>query len=164
MQGLRDQALLNVQVDVQQVGQDLSVGIQQIQEDLTLDSLVWASQVGLDTGKKCLDGTRTEILNEILDWMNSPNPVTPPIFWLYGQAGRGKSAIAHMIALHAQNLGMFGSCFCFSRTRQHERLHVKLFTTIARDLADHDLHLWPILAKGVTNNHSLRDTADITEQ
>ena len=130
MQDLRDRALLNVQV-----------GVQQIREDLSLDSLVCAGQVGLIKGKKCLDGTRTEILSEILDWINNTDPATPPIFWLHGQAGRGKSAIAHTIALQAQNLGMLGSCYCFSRVRHHEKLHVKLFATIARDLADGDLHL-----------------------
>jgi len=164
MQDLRDRALLDVQGGVQQVREDLSVGFQQIREDLSLDSLVCAGQVGLIKGKKCLDGTRTEILNEILDWMNSIDPSTPPILWLHGQAGRGKSAIAHTIALQAQNLGMLGSCFCFNRTRHHEGLHVKLFTTIARHLADRDLRLRQILAEVIANDYSLRDTADVAEQ
>ena len=164
MQDLRDQALLNIQAGVQQVREDFSVGIQQIREDLSLDSLVSAGQVGLIKGKKCLDGTRTEILNEILDWMNNTDPATPPILWLHGQAGRGKSAIAHTIALQAQNLGMLGSCFCFNRTRHHEGLHVKLFTTIARHLADRDLRHRQILAEVIANDYSLRDTADIAEQ
>jgi len=153
MQDLRDLTLLDVQV-----------GVQQIREDFSLESLVCAGQVGLIKGKKCLDGTRTEILTEILDWMNSTDPATPPILWLHGQAGRGKSAIAHTIALQAQNLGVLGSCFCFSRTRHHEGLHVKLFATIARDLADCDLRLHQILAEVISNDHSLRDTADIAEQ
>jgi len=164
MQGLRDRALLDVQGGVQQVREDLSVGFQQIREDLSLDSLVCAGQVGLITGKKCLDGTRTEILNEILDWMNNTDPATPPILWLHGQAGRGKSAIAHTIALQAQNLGMLGSCFCFNRTRHHEGLHVKLFTTIARHLADYDLRLRQTLAEVIAAHYALRDTADIAQQ
>ena len=160
MQDLRDRALLDVQVGVQQIGE----GVQQIWEGLSLDSLACAGQVGLIKGKKCLDGTRTEILGEILDWINNTDPATPPILWLHGQAGRGKSAIAHTIALQAQNLGMLGSCFCFSRVRHHEKLHVKLFATIARDLADGDLRFRQILAEVIANDHSLRDTADIAEQ
>ena len=35
---------------------------------------------------------------------------------------------------------------------------MKLFPTIARDLADRDLRLRPLLARVITNNHSLRDT------
>ena len=153
MQDLQDLALLDVQV-----------GVQQIWEDLSLDSLVCVGQVGLIKGKKCLNGTRTEILNEILDWMNNTDLSMPPILWLHGQAGRGKSAIAHTIALQAQNLGMLGSCFCFNCTRHHEGLHLKLFTTITHHLADRDLRLWQILAEVITNNYSLRDTADVAEQ
>jgi len=152
MQELRDQALLHVQYDVQQT-----------QENLSLDFLAYAGGVGLIRAKKCLEGTRTDILNEVVDWVNNTDTATPRIYWLYGQAGKGKSAIAHTIALQAQNLGMLGSCFCFSRDRQHEGLHTKLFPTIARDLADRDLRLRPLLAKVVTTR-SLRDTADIAEQ
>ena len=153
MQDLRDQTLLNIQVDVQQ-----------IQEDLSLDSMVCEGQVGLIKGKKCLDGTRIEILNKILDWMNNTDPATPPILWLHGQAGRGKSAITHTIALQAQNLGMLGSCFCFNHARHHEGLHMKLFTTIACHVADRNLHLHQILAEVIANDYLLRDMADVAEQ
>ena len=153
MQELRDQALLTVQYDVQQT-----------RETLSLDSLAYAGGVGLIKAKKCLDGTRTDVLNEVVDWVNSTDAAAPRIYWLYGQAGKGKSAIAHTIALQAQNLGVLGLCFCFSRGRQHEGLHMKLFPTIVRDLADRDLCLRPLLAKVITNNHSLRETADIAEQ
>ena len=153
MQELRDLALLNVQHDVQES-----------RENLSLDLLAYAGGVGLIRAKKCLDDTRTDVLNEVVDWINNTDATTPPIFWLYGQAGKGKSAIAHTIALQAQNLGMLGSCFCFSRVRQHEGLLTKLFPTIARDLTDRDLRLRPLVAEVITNNRSLRDTADIAEQ
>ena len=153
MQEFRDHALLDVQY-----------GVHQVLEHLSLDALTCAGRVGLNTKKKCLDGTRTQILNEIIDWISSTDTAAPRIFWLHGQAGRGKSAIAHTIALQAQNLRMLGSCFCFNRVRQHEELHMKLFPTIARDLADRDLRLRPLLAEVITNNHSLGDTEDIAEQ
>jgi len=41
---------------------------------------------------------------------------------------------------------------------------MKLFATITRDLADCDLCLRQILAEVISNDHSLRDTADIAEQ
>ena len=153
MQELRDRALL-----------DAHYGVQQIREDLSLDSLVCAGQVGLNTAKKCLDGTRTGILNEVVDWINCTDPVAPRILWLHGQAGKGKSAIAHTVALQARNLGVLGSCFCFTRVRQHEGLHTKLFPTIARNLADRDLRLRPLLAQAISNDYSSRDTADIAMQ
>jgi len=150
MQELRDRSI-----------PDIQYGIKQIYEDLSSNCLACADRVGLNDAKKCLDGTRIEILNEIVDWINNADAATPRIFWLYGQAGKGKSAIAHTIALQAQNLGMLGSCFCFSRVRRHDQLHMKLFPTIARDLADRDLRLRPILVEVTTNNRSLKDTADI---
>ena len=153
MQRFRDRALLNVHHTVQH-----------IREDLSLDFLICAGRVGLNKQKKCLDGTRTDILREVVDWINDTDTTAPRIFWLYGQAGKGKSAIAHTIALQAQNLGMLGSCFCFTRVRHHEGLHTKLFPTIARDLADRDLRLQPLLAEVIASNHSLRETEDIGEQ
>ena len=115
---------------------DIQYGIKQIYEDRSSNCLTCADRVGLNEAKKCLDGTRVEVLNEIVDWINDADAATPRVFWLYGQAGKGKSAIAHTIALQARNIGMLGSCFCFSRVRQHEQLHTKLFPTMARDLAD----------------------------
>ena len=80
------------------------------------------------------------------------------------QAGKGKSAIAHTVALQAKSLGNLGSCFCFTRVRQHEGLHKKLVTTIARDLADRDPCFRILLAGIISNNHTLTDTEDIAEQ
>ncbi|KAL4072384.1 WD40-repeat-containing domain protein [Scleroderma yunnanense] len=153
MQEFRDRAVL-----------DIEYSVQQTYEAHCLDSLACAGRVGLDQEKLCLNGTRIKILKEILDWINNTDPATPRIFWLYGQAGKGKSAIAHTIALQAQNLGTLGSCFCFSHVRQHEELHLKLFPTIARDLADRDLRLRPHLAAVVALSHSLKDTADVVAQ
>ena len=146
MQELRDQPI-----------PDIQYGIKQIYEDHSPNYLACADRAGLNEAKKCLDGTRVEVLNEIVDWINCTDFATPRIFWLYGQAGKGKSAIAHTIALQVQNLGMLGSCFCFSRVRHYEQLHMKLFPTIARDLADRDLRLRLLLVEVMTNNHSLRD-------
>ena len=153
MQELRDQP-----------SPDIRYGFKQIYEDLSSNYLTRADRAGLNRAKKCLDGTRIEILNEIVDWINNTDAATPRIFWLYGQAGKGKSAIAHTIALQAQNLGMLGSCFCFSRVRQHEQLHIKLFPTVALDLADRDIRLRPLLVEVTTKNHSLRDTTNVVAQ
>ena len=137
MENLRDRVLLYDHSNIH----DGQQSMQQTREDPSLDSLPYASKVGLIKGKKCLDGTRINILEEIVDWINDTDPDTPRIFWLQGQAGKGKSAIAHMIALQAWNLGVLGSCFCFTHVRQAKALHTKLFSTIARNLTDCNLHL-----------------------
>ena len=127
-------------------------------------TLVRAGRVELNKGKKCLDGIRTEVLREILDWIFNTDATAPRVFWLHGQAGKGKSAIAHTIVLQAENLGMLGSCFCFTRDRQHEGLHAMLFPTIAHDLADRDPHLRLLLAEVINNYPSLKAATAIAEQ
>ena len=156
MQELRDRVVLNMHESVQQIWE--------IRDEVYLDSLVCAGKVGLNQAKKCLDRTRMEILNEIIDWINNSNPTTLHIFWLHGQAGRGKSAIVHSITLHARNLRNLGSCFCFSQVRQHEGLHTKLFPTVARNLANCNLRFRVTLVEAIANDSTMRDTEDIAEQ
>ena len=153
MQEFRDHPVPNIQY-----------GAKHIYEDFASDFLERAERVGLNEAKKCLEGTRTEILIDIIDWINNKDAATPRIFWLYGQAGKGKSAIAHTIALHAQNVGILGSCFCFSRVRQHEELHMKLFPTIAHDLAGRDLRVRRLLDEVVAKNYSSKKRPDILEE
>ena len=153
MQEFRDHPVPNIQY-----------GAKHIYEGIASDFLERAEQVGLNEAKKCFDGTRTEILNEIVDWINNKNVATPRIFWLHGQAGKGKSAIAHTIALHAQNVSMLGSCFCFSRVRQHEELHMKLFPTIAHDLAGRDLRVRRVLDEVVSKDYSSKKRPNIVEE
>ena len=153
MQEFRDRSVPNIQY-----------GAKHVYDDIASDSLDYAERVGLNEAKKCLDGTRIEILNEIVDWMNNKDTTTPRIFWLYGQAGKGKSTIAHTIALHAQNVGMLGSCFCFSRVRQHEALQTKLFPTIAHDLAGRNLRVRRLLDEVVSNNYSSKKRPNVVEE
>ena len=143
---------------------NIQYGVEHIYEDIASNFLEHAEQVGLNEAKKCLDGTRVEILTEIIDWINNKDAATPRIFWLRGQAGKGKSAIAHTIALHARNVGMLGSCFCFSHVRQHEELHMKLFPTIARDLASRNLRLRLLLDEVVSKNYSSKKRPNIAEE
>ena len=56
MQGLRDRVVFDIHDSVQQ--------IREIRDEVSLDSLVCAGKVGLNQGKKCLDGMRMEILRD----------------------------------------------------------------------------------------------------
>ena len=132
--------------------------------DVACNFLERTNSIGLNEAKECLDGTRTGILAEITDWINSKDTTTPPIFWLYGEAGRGKLAIAHTISLHAQNIGVLGSCFCFSHVRQHEELQTKLFLTIVHDLANHDIQVQLLLDEVVSKKYLSKRRANIVEE
>ena len=153
MQQYREGELTHVHANVRPVG-----------DNEGLHSLVCAAGVGVDTRKQCPVGASTEILKEIVDWIDDPSSTAPRIFWLHSQDAKGMSSIANMIALHARNCGQLGSHFCFARERQAERLHEKLFPTIARDLAARDIRLKPILADALAVAPSLGSTRDIMQQ
>ena len=133
-------------------------------DSVNLDSIANAAGAGLDATKICLEGTRTDLLAEIVDWICSAEPDCPRVFWLHGQAGNGKSVIAHTITSWLKQLGGLGSCFCFTRDGYAERRHEKLFTTIAHDLADCDPMLKRALAGVLASDHSLRASSDVLQQ
>ncbi|KIO13849.1 hypothetical protein M404DRAFT_120746 [Pisolithus tinctorius Marx 270] len=133
-------------------------------EDLNLEGMAYAAGAGLNTTKKCLEGTRTEILKDITGWITTCDVNAPRILWLHGQAGRGKSAIAHTIASWIEDVGAPGACFCFARDRQAERREEKILTTIARDLADRDPAFRRALSNVVSNNLALKTTCDVVQQ
>ena len=123
----------------------------------------YAGGAGLNTQKICLEDTREELLKEISDWINNVEDTTR-IFWLHGPAGTGKSSIAHTIAHQFQQLERLGSCFCFDRSRMAERRHEKVFSTIAKDLANRDMSLRRQFSAIVRNNDALKNTTDILQQ
>jgi hypothetical protein len=123
-----------------------------------------AEGAGLDTRKQCLEGTRTDILSQITEWVNSTGDNVPRVLWLSGPAGKGKSAIAHTIAKWFEDVGGLGSCYCFDRQREADRRHEKIFSTIAHDLADRDPEMRRALADAVKTANSLKKTTDIIQQ
>jgi hypothetical protein len=133
-------------------------------ETLELSGLTYAKGAGLDTRKQCLKGTRTEILSNITEWVNSTGDNVPRVLWLSGPAGKGKSAIAHTIAKSFKDAGGLGSCYCFDRQRKEDRRHEKIFSTIARDLTDCDPGMRRALADAVKTTSSLKETSDIIQQ
>ena len=124
----------------------------------------YAGGAGLKKSKRCLEGTREELLKEIVNWISDVKKDTPHVFWLHGPAGTGKSSIAHTIAHQFQELKRLGSCFCFDRSRMAERMHEKVFGTIAKDLANRDISLHRQLSSVVHNNDALKNTTDIVQQ
>jgi ABC-type dipeptide/oligopeptide/nickel transport system ATPase component len=111
-----------------------------------------------------LEGTHYEILDEITTWINNTEDNMSHILWLHGEAGTGKSSIAHTIADHFKKLGRLGSCYCFNRNQMAEQRDKKIFTTIARDLADRDKQMQRELAGAIHQDTSLKHTTDILQQ
>ncbi|KAF9643956.1 hypothetical protein BDM02DRAFT_1270605 [Thelephora ganbajun] len=83
--------------------------------------------------KGCLKGTRGAVLDEIEVWARDFDK--PPVYWLNGVAGTGKSTIAQTIAERIFVDGQLGGSFFCSRDFEDRRNLKFVFPTIAVQLA-----------------------------
>lgn len=130
---------------------------------LELTNLSHVFGAGLNTEKLCLPDTRTAIVDEISDWINSTENV-PRVCFLAGEAGTGKSTIAHTIGHRFKELGRLGAFFCFDRAFQVERRPDSILRTLAYDLAQWDPHFKQALLDILQADHTLSGTSDISAQ
>ena len=102
---------------------------------MVLNTCRRASGAGYCHGDRsgCLKGTRWAVLNKIGHWAQSPK--TPPVFWLNGLAGTGKSAIAQTIAERMFAHGLLGASFFCSRGFEDRSNLQFIFPTLAFQLA-----------------------------
>ena len=89
----------------------------------------------------CTPGTRVRILDDIITWANNTSPGSPNVYWLFGQAGSGKSTIAYSVASHFESAGdpndtivLGGNFFC-SRQFEETRLSKCIIRTVVHHLA-----------------------------
>jgi hypothetical protein len=90
----------------------------------------------------CTPGTRVRILDDIITWANNTSPGSPDIYWLFGQAGSGKSTIAYSVARRFESAGdpndmpivLGGNFFC-SRQFEETRLSKCIIRTVVHHLA-----------------------------
>ena len=85
--------------------------------------------------KGCLPGTRVKFLDAIADWVNNVDPSSAKALVLFGQAGTGKSSIAHEIANRFYRTERLTASYCFVRGKPSSREPHRFFTTIARNLS-----------------------------
>jgi len=116
---------------------------------MALNSCRRAHGAGYQHGNRrgCLRGTRETVLEETRLWANDFNK--PPIFWLNGLAGTGKSTVAQTTAEHIFADGLLGASFFCSRDfEDRSNLHF-IFPTLSFQLAhkypDFRSHLVPLL-------------------
>ena len=82
----------------------------------------------------CFEDTRAAIINKIMEWVDDPS--CPPIFWLHGGAGTGKSTIARTIGVSAKKAGYITASFFFSGVGTAGlRDPAYVFPTLAHQLA-----------------------------
>jgi NACHT domain len=107
--------------------------------------------------KRCLPGTREDFLDHIFKWIKNPESKRGIV--LLGQAGTGKSSIAHEVARCFDDKCL-ASYFTFLRSEQSKHDAYQLFTTIARDLSDRNLAFKHALGRVIKDKSSLRATRD----
>jgi NACHT domain len=107
--------------------------------------------------KGCHPGTRKYFLDHIVEWIE--NPESERVLVLLGQAGTGKSSIAHQVARLFDKKCL--SSYVAFRRKEHSKDEAHhLFTTLARDLSDRYRPFKLALGRVVTGNSSLRSTRD----
>ncbi|KAI0312185.1 hypothetical protein OF83DRAFT_1270414, partial [Amylostereum chailletii] len=135
--------------------------VQDISQCSLLCEMPYAAGAHYDPEKGYFPGTRTGILDEISNWINSED--APRVCLLTGGAGAGKSAIIHSIASRFHALERLGSSFCFRRGQRELGLD-RLFSTMSCDLADKDRAFCAALLEAVKDNRSERTSLNLMIQ
>ncbi|KAI0081267.1 hypothetical protein K474DRAFT_1656762 [Panus rudis PR-1116 ss-1] len=94
------------------------------------DSRAWTAVA------QCYEGTREDTLGTIQRWIDNASKECPPVFWLYGPPGIGKTAVAKSVAAAAHKKESLGASFFFSvRIGEGCSEGTLLFPTIAYQLS-----------------------------
>jgi hypothetical protein len=124
-------------VKLTEIGKHISVGsffasvdMLYIEEIALLRGLRSAPLANGDNHERCMEGTRSSILQEAHSWLENPN--APQIFWLTDVAGSGKSTVANHLAREWKSQGKLAGQFFFSRDTEQTRSTVYFFSTIAQ--------------------------------
>src|SRR6201990_1728429 len=125
-----------------------------IELDAKIREIPYGSNAPFSPDKGCLVGTRVAFLEYIINWVNTP--ASERALVLFGQAGTGKSSIAHEIARLFNKMHRLTSSIIFLRREQSRSEAYYLFTTLARDLADRYPSFKIALGNVVKDNTALR--------
>lgn len=136
-------------------------------ERATLSLLQHVNGASWDSSRACDPGTRADILDEIMKILTAPADRSSAlrIVLLTGVVGCGKTTIAHSVAKNCaeDECPMLGSSFFFSCEVDERRRPDKLFSTISRDLCDHDLAFRKSICDAIDTERALA-SAPISRQ
>jgi hypothetical protein len=128
---------------------------------LKLDSLQVAAGASYHPEKTCLEGTRLGILERLRSWYHGvEGDGGARVLLLVGQAGTGKSSVAHSFAQECMMASRLGGFFAFSKDHGPE----SMFRTISRSLADLDPIYASALERIIASDSTLTTTSSITLQ
>ena len=131
-----------------------------IAHKIDLGTLPYAKGASWNPLRVCLDNTRTALLEDIGKWIDSANFInSAQIFCLTGVAGAGKSAVAHTVAQCCHKRGLLASSFFLDRETAERNTTSKLFSTIARDLANISVEIAQRIGAAIEDDQSLATAA-----
>ncbi|KAJ7111940.1 quinon protein alcohol dehydrogenase-like superfamily [Mycena epipterygia] len=138
--GRVDEATKNFQLEVRMANFRQTNAVKDDTEVIRLNGLRPSQDVRYATLQResCIEGTREEIIKDIISWCKDPTPGTPAVYWLSGMAGTGKSTIAYTICEQLADDGrasrLAASFFC-SRQIEAGRQRRNIIPTLAHELA-----------------------------
>ena len=108
---------------------------------------------------RCAEATRRNVMRKLVDWIRHDNPHGAPssVFWLYGGAGAGKSALGQTLAENFKLNGDLAACFFFSRTDTKRNDGNRLIPTLAFQLVHSFQGLSPFVEEKILSNRALFD-------
>ena len=136
----------------------------------------FARQAFGDIQERCLDGTRTEIIDTIMRWaLHADSPegkeqigkmpeLSARVLWLCGVAGSGKSRISRSVATRLQEVERLGSLYCCDYRNRATLNPGSLFSTIAQHLAGHDPLRRQHLVAAIKDDKAIRTTKICRQQ
>jgi len=85
---------------------------------------------------KCHPNTRLAVIDRLIDWMTGKiDEGALILWWLYGAAGAGKSAIAHTLAEMCEKYGWLLATFFFWKTASERNNESRVVATIAYQIS-----------------------------
>ena len=96
-------------------------------------------EAGYNLDRGCMEGTRQSILNQITDWVDSPQErigaSRSNTFWFYGSPGIGKTALAHSICENLHDKARLAGAFFCQRNDQDLSEPRNILPTLMHKLA-----------------------------
>ncbi|KAF5343672.1 hypothetical protein D9758_014687 [Tetrapyrgos nigripes] len=126
------------------------------QQDIT-SKLNPSTKAFHDVGARaeCIEGTREEILGNIMKWAENGSSTAMAGYWMCGMAGTGKSTIAQTVCVQLKRKGLLAGAFFCSRQIEGCHDYHKVIPTIAYQLAGLDARYREVLCDVLNEDPNL---------
>lgn len=112
----------------------------------------------------CLPGTRDSEIRSIFNWAVQPSSNEKGnVFWLYGMAGTGKSAIAATVATRFSEIKRLGAFLCLDRESTGKNSPSTVVKALAGQLALFDGRLGALIMKAVNEDIRILEASPLKQ-